>query len=135
MDAPISGGPHKAKSGTLTVMCGGPKEVFEQVEPVMRCMGSHVRLMGSHGSGTAAKLVGMQAPQPLLHLASQALVLAQLQYTAVLHNMLSSTLTIAAPASTARYICASVDTANMVTFVHRRYTLMQRNGHRLSSTN
>lgn len=40
-------------------MCGGPQETFDKVEPVMKCMGTHVRLMGSHGSGTAAKLVRM----------------------------------------------------------------------------
>jgi len=59
LDAPISGGPHKAKDGSLTIMCGGPQATFAKVEPVMQCMGSHVRLMGPHGSGTAAKLVSM----------------------------------------------------------------------------
>lgn len=57
MDAPISGGPHRAKDGTLTIMCGGPAPTFAKVEGVMKCMGSHVRLMGPHGCGTAAKLV------------------------------------------------------------------------------
>lgn len=57
LDAPISGGPTKAKDGTLTIMCGGPEQVFKLALPVLQCMGSHVRLMGSHGSGTATKLV------------------------------------------------------------------------------
>lgn len=59
LDAPISGGPHKARDGSLTIMCGGPQATFAKVEPVMQCMGSHVRLMGPHGSGTAAKLVSI----------------------------------------------------------------------------
>ncbi len=59
LDAPISGGPHKARDGSLTIMCGGPQATFAKVEPVMQCMGTHVRLMGPHGSGTAAKLVSI----------------------------------------------------------------------------
>lgn len=58
MDAPISGGPVKAEAGTLTIMCGGPKSIFERVQPVLQCMGTNVRHMGPHGAGTATKLVG-----------------------------------------------------------------------------
>lgn len=57
LDAPISGGPTKAKDGTLTIMCGGPEKVFNSVLPVLQCMGSHVKHMGPHGAGTATKLV------------------------------------------------------------------------------
>ena len=61
LDAPISGGIRKARDGRLTVMCGGPQATFAKVEPVMQCMGTHVRLMGPHGSGTAAKLVSVSS--------------------------------------------------------------------------
>ena len=57
LDAPISGGPQKARDGTLTIMCGGTKEAYNKAEPIMQTMGSHVRLMGGHGVGTAVKLV------------------------------------------------------------------------------
>ena len=67
MDAPISGGPHRAKDGTLTIMCGGPAATFAKVEGVMKCMGSHVRLMGPHGCGTAAKLVSTDSLVECLH--------------------------------------------------------------------
>ena len=66
MDAPISGGPQRAKDGTLTIMCGGPQETYLIAEPVMKCMGSHVRLMGHHGAGTAAKLVIVNLSQTAL---------------------------------------------------------------------
>ena len=59
MDAPISGGPQKARDKTLTIMCGGAQEAYDKVEPIMKTMGSHVRLMGGHGAGTAAKLVSI----------------------------------------------------------------------------
>lgn len=61
LDAPISGGPHKARDGSLTIMCGGPQATFAKVQPVLQCMGTHVRLMGPHGSGTAAKLVSISS--------------------------------------------------------------------------
>lgn len=57
LDAPISGGPQKARDGTLTIMCGGAQEAYNKVEPIMKTMGSHIRLLGGHGAGTAAKLV------------------------------------------------------------------------------
>lgn len=38
-------------------MCGGLQEAYNKAEPIMKIMGSHVRLMGGHGAGTAAKLV------------------------------------------------------------------------------
>ena len=38
-------------------MCGGGQEAYDKVESIMKTMGSHVRLMGGHGAGTAAKLV------------------------------------------------------------------------------
>ena len=37
IDAPISGGQQGAENGQLTVMCGGQKEVFERVRPIMDC--------------------------------------------------------------------------------------------------
>lgn len=75
LDAPISGGPQRARDGTLTIMCGGTQEVFDKVEPVMRTMGTHVRLIGAHGAGTAAKLVSLYAS---LDLAVVSMLLAVL---------------------------------------------------------
>lgn len=57
MDCPISGGPPKAATGDLTIFCGGRKESFDRALPVLQCMGSHVKLLGGPGAGTAAKLV------------------------------------------------------------------------------
>lgn len=59
LDAPISGGPQKARDGKLTIMCGGMQKVYDKVEPIMKTMGSHVRLMGGHGAGTATNLVSL----------------------------------------------------------------------------
>ncbi|MDO8473222.1 MAG: NAD(P)-dependent oxidoreductase, partial [Dehalococcoidia bacterium] len=57
LDAPISGGPPGAKSGTLTFMVGGRKEVFERCEPIFRAMGSRIFYVGDSGMGQVVKAV------------------------------------------------------------------------------
>jgi 3-hydroxyisobutyrate dehydrogenase-like beta-hydroxyacid dehydrogenase len=56
VDAPVSGGPFRAQSGTLTIMAGGEPEVFERVKPVLEALGSPV-LVGGNGVGEVVKLV------------------------------------------------------------------------------
>ncbi len=56
LDAPISGGPEGARAGTLAIMAGGEKEVFERARPVFDAMGAKVVHMGPAGAGTATKL-------------------------------------------------------------------------------
>jgi 3-hydroxyisobutyrate dehydrogenase-like beta-hydroxyacid dehydrogenase len=57
LDAPVSGGPEGAAAGTLTMMVGGDKDVFEQVLPHLQTMSPSPKLMGAAGAGTMAKLV------------------------------------------------------------------------------
>ena len=56
IDAPVSGGPGAARQGTLAIMAGGKKEVFEAVRPYLAVLGRPVRV-GGPGSGQVAKLV------------------------------------------------------------------------------
>jgi len=56
LDAPVSGGPFRAKSGTLAIMVGGEPEVFERGKPVLEAMGSPV-LVGPSGLGETVKMV------------------------------------------------------------------------------
>lgn len=56
LDAPVSGGPHGARDGTLTVMVGGPDESFERARPMLEAFGRHVVHVGPHGAGQTAKL-------------------------------------------------------------------------------
>lgn len=55
LDAPVSGGVTGAQKGTLQIMVGGSREVFERVQPVLAACGK-VSRMGDIGSGTVAKL-------------------------------------------------------------------------------
>jgi 3-hydroxyisobutyrate dehydrogenase len=57
LDAPVSGGRARAFDGALTVMVGGPAEVFARVRPVLDAVGSPVLHLGPLGSGALLKLV------------------------------------------------------------------------------
>jgi len=56
LDAPVSGGPARATSGTLTIMAGGERNAFEVCEPLLRSMGTP-HLVGGAGMGETVKLV------------------------------------------------------------------------------
>jgi 3-hydroxyisobutyrate dehydrogenase-like beta-hydroxyacid dehydrogenase len=56
LDAPVSGGPARAKSGELTIMAGGDPETFVRCEPILRAMGTPT-LVGPAGMGETFKLV------------------------------------------------------------------------------
>ncbi|HHV64965.1 MAG TPA: NAD(P)-dependent oxidoreductase [Peptococcaceae bacterium] len=57
LDAPISGMEARAKDGTLTIMCGGSKELFEEMMPFLECVGTKILHMGPSGSGQLTKLI------------------------------------------------------------------------------
>lgn len=57
LDAPVSGGPQGAKTGTLTFMVGGDKEVMERARPVLTALGNKIIHVGASGAGNVAKLV------------------------------------------------------------------------------
>jgi 2-hydroxy-3-oxopropionate reductase len=56
LDAPVSGGQEKAEAGTLAVMVGGKKEVFDECKPILDVMGGSVTLVGDVGAGQTTKL-------------------------------------------------------------------------------
>ena len=77
LDAPVSGGEPKAIDGTLSIMAGGPEEIFEKARPVLECMGAAVTRIGEIGSGNTCKLANQI--MVALHLASvgEAMVFAE----------------------------------------------------------
>lgn len=56
LDAPVSGGPPGAASGTLAIMVGGRGQDLERARPVLAHLG-RATLMGPAGAGQATKLV------------------------------------------------------------------------------
>jgi 3-hydroxyisobutyrate dehydrogenase-like beta-hydroxyacid dehydrogenase len=57
LDAPISGMEARAIDGTLTVMCGGERAVFDKVKPYFELIGNKILYMGKIGSGQLTKLI------------------------------------------------------------------------------
>jgi 2-hydroxy-3-oxopropionate reductase len=76
LDAPVSGGEPKAKDGTLSIMVGGKKKVFEQVEGILKVMGSSAVLVGDIGSGNITKLANQIIVALNIAAMSEAMVLA-----------------------------------------------------------
>jgi len=57
LDAPVSGMQARAESGTLTIMCGGGREAFEAVRPLLGLLGNNILHTGGAGSGQLTKLI------------------------------------------------------------------------------
>jgi 3-hydroxyisobutyrate dehydrogenase-like beta-hydroxyacid dehydrogenase len=56
IDAPVSGGPVKATDGTLSIMAGADKEIYDNYFPLLQIMGEHIFHTGPVGTGQVAKL-------------------------------------------------------------------------------
>ena len=56
IDAPVSGGDVGAKNGTLAIMAGGDKEMYEKVFPFFELMGKNIAYMGKAGAGQHTKM-------------------------------------------------------------------------------
>ena len=57
LDAPVSGGALKAKTGELSIMVGGPRAAFDRANDVFNVMGGTVTLIGErNGDGQVCKV-------------------------------------------------------------------------------
>lgn len=55
LDAPVSGGEIGAKNALLSIMVGGPEDLFNEVLPIFEVMGKTVTLCGANGAGQTVK--------------------------------------------------------------------------------
>ena len=76
LDAPVSGGEPKAIDGTLSVMVGGDKAVFDRCFDVMKAVAGSVVLTGAIGAGNITKLANQIIVALNIAAMSEALVLA-----------------------------------------------------------
>lgn len=76
IDAPVSGGEPKAIDGTLSIMCGGKEEDFEEAYPVFMAMGSSAVRIGDVGAGSTAKLANQIIVAVNIAAVSEAITLA-----------------------------------------------------------
>lgn len=98
LDAPVSGGEPKAIDGTLSVMVGGKKAVFDKCCDIMKAMAGSVVLTGDIGAGNITKLanqiivaLNIAAMSEALVLATKAGVEPELVYQAIRGGLAGST--------------------------------------------
>lgn len=98
LDAPVSGGEPKAIDGTLSVMVGGKKEIFDASYDIMKAMAGSVVFTGDIGAGNITKLanqvivaLNIAAMSEALVLASKAGVEPELVYQAIRGGLAGST--------------------------------------------
>ena len=98
MDAPVSGGEPKAIDGTLSVMVGGKKELFDKYYDMLMSMAGAVTYVGPLGSGNVAKLANQVIVAVNIAAVSEALTLAvkngadpELVYKAIRGGLAGST--------------------------------------------
>ncbi len=77
LDAPVSGGEKGAIEGTLSIMVGGRREVFEQSRPIFEAMGKRLVYCGDHGQGQMVKLCNQIAIASNLVAAAEAVAFAK----------------------------------------------------------
>lgn len=75
LDAPVSGGALRAKEGTLTVMVGGEREIFDRCFEVLSSFGEQIFHLGAHGNGHLAKALNNLLTATTLASASEAALL------------------------------------------------------------
>ncbi|MEL7344038.1 MAG: NAD(P)-dependent oxidoreductase [Pseudomonadota bacterium] len=57
LECPVTGGVHLAKSGEITVLVGGDKDLFEKYRPALEIMGGQIFHMGPLGSASIIKVI------------------------------------------------------------------------------
>ena len=57
LDAPVSGGCHRAASGNISIFVGGERAAFVQALPVLRVMGRRIIHIGPLGSASVLKVI------------------------------------------------------------------------------
>jgi len=77
LDAPVSGGEVGAINGTLSIMVGGKREVFDRVKPLFDCMGKNIVHIGASGAGQVAKACNQIVAAVTLEAVSEGLTLAR----------------------------------------------------------
>ncbi len=77
LEAPVTGGVHKAATGDITVLVGGDEEVFARHLAVFQTIGSNVFHMGPLGNASIIKVITNMLAFVHLVAAGEALMLAK----------------------------------------------------------
>ncbi len=77
MELPVTGGVHLAAQGKITMLAGGPQELFDRHRPAMAAMGDRIFHMGPLGSSSIIKVITNMLAFIHLKATSEALMLAK----------------------------------------------------------
>jgi 3-hydroxyisobutyrate dehydrogenase-like beta-hydroxyacid dehydrogenase len=77
LDAPVSGGPRGAQTGSLSIMVGGPASALNRCRAVLLAMGDHVTHLGDLGAGQIAKVANNVALAITMRAVHEALAFAE----------------------------------------------------------
>ncbi|KIL45153.1 NAD(P)-dependent oxidoreductase [Jeotgalibacillus soli] len=75
IDAPVSGGVKKAENGSLSIMVGGEADDFEEVKPLLDCIGQNVFHVGQAGAGHTIKALNNMISATTLAATGEAMAL------------------------------------------------------------
>jgi 2-hydroxy-3-oxopropionate reductase len=76
LDAPVSGGQVGAENATLSIMVGGPPDVFNQIKPYFELMGKNIVHIGDHGDGQTCKVANQIVVALTIEAVGEALLFA-----------------------------------------------------------
>ena len=77
LDAPVSGGEPGAVAGTLAIMVGGKKGVFDRHLDLLSAVGGSIVLCGDYGAGNTTKLANQIIVAANIEAVGEAMVLAK----------------------------------------------------------
>ncbi|WP_270933587.1 NAD(P)-dependent oxidoreductase [Falsiroseomonas oryzae] len=77
VDAPVSGGPHAARAGALTVMAGGAEEEVVRAAALLGDLAANITRMGPVGAGQTTKIINQAIVGTGFVLMAEALALAE----------------------------------------------------------
>ena len=77
LEAPVTGGVHRAAAGEITVLVGGDEDLFRAHEPALQAMGGEIIHMGPLGSAAVIKVITNMLAFIHLCATGEALMLAK----------------------------------------------------------
>ena len=77
LEAPVTGGVHRAAAGEITVLVGGEEALFRTHEPALKAMGGEIIHMGPLGAAAAVKVITNMLAFVHLVASGEAMMLAK----------------------------------------------------------
>jgi len=77
LDAPIARTRQAARDGTLSVMVGGPRDLYDAVEPLIGCFATDVTHCGDVGAGQVTKILNNMVLFETVNALSEAVAVAK----------------------------------------------------------